>query len=87
MQGVSMPGLSISLHGAGICSKVLVSNYPVITVVTAVITVILVFWVRKYQMDGNMVTLRVHLFAYCTKRNYRLRDVMRDTPQFISMSF
>ena len=50
----------------------LVPNYPVITAITAVITVVLVFWVRKRQMGGNAVTLRVHLLQVVSGGNYRL---------------
>ena len=51
----------------------LVVNCPVTTMVTTVITVILVFWVQKRQMGGNMVNLCIHLFDLCIWGNYRQR--------------
>ena len=50
--------------GSLLVSGILVPNYPVITTITAVITVILVFWVRKRQIGGNAVS---HL-ASCIRR-------------------
>ena len=49
----------------------LVTNYPVISAITAVISVISVFWVRKHQMSGNAVTLCVHLLRIVSGSNYR----------------
>ena len=53
----------------------MVSNYPVITMITAVITEILVFWVRKRQNSGNAVTLYIHLFDLCIQGNYQQRFI------------
>ena len=49
----------------------LVPNYPVITAITEVITVVLVFWDRKRQMGGNAVILCVHLLRVVSGGNFR----------------
>ena len=48
----------------------LIANYPVITAIIAVITLILVFWVRKRQMGGSAVSSLCPPSASCIRGNY-----------------